>query len=184
MKKFIITGALILAIASSMVAGTLATYTKTLSPIEGEVAAKQFYIGASETYFPDIKLAPSEKTEWNFDVVNYQDSAQNTVTEVDTDLTVSLTVAAKDGKQPIDGLQVTVFDDNNNQLGTTIIKNGQMSFNVEKAFLANTKATRHFKLVADWKNPYAGDNTDTSNAENGNTTSIGITVTGTQCLHK
>lgn len=184
MKKTLIMGALIVAIASSMVAGTLATYTKTLAPITGDVAAKQFYIGTNETYFPNIKLAPSEKTEWTFDVVNFKADDTNVVTEVDTDMSVSLNVTAKDGKQAIDGLNVSIFDKDNTLLGTTIVKNGQMSFNIEKAFLANTKATQSFKLVADWKNPSAGDNVDTLNAENSNTTSIGVTVTGTQCLHK
>lgn len=183
MKKVLITGALILAIASSMVAGTLATYTKTLAPITGEVAAKQFYIGTNETYFPNIKLAPSEKTEWSFNVVNFNDSTKSVVTEVDTDMTVSLNIAAIDGKQAIDGLHVSIYDENNNQLGTTVVKNGQMSFNVEKAFLANTKATQSYKLVADWKNTFAGDNVDTLNAENNNSTSIAVTVTGTQCIH-
>lgn len=183
MKKALITGSLILAIASSLVAGTLATYTKTLSPITGEVAAKEFYIGTNETYFPNIKLAPSEKTEWTFNVVNFKDSETNVVNEVDTDMTISLNVTAKNGNEAIDGLNVSIYDDNSNQLGTTVVKDGQMSFNVEKAFLANTKSTQSFKLVADWKNPSAGDISDTQNAENNNATSIGVTVTGTQCLH-
>lgn len=182
MKKLLITGALILAIASSLVAGTLATYTKTLAPINGNVETKQFYIGTKETYFPDIKLAPSEKSEWTFNVVNYQDNDANVANEVDTDLNIALDVNAKEGKAAIDGLNVSIYDENNNQLGTTVIKNGHMSFNVEKAFLANTKATKKFKLVADWKNT-SGDNVDTLNAENNNSTSIGVTVTGTQCIH-
>ena len=126
MKKHIIIGALILTIATSMAAGTFATYTKTLSPITGSVATKSFYIGNNETYFPDIELAPSEKTEWDFEVVNF--NANGTVNAVDTDMTVSLNVAAEAGKQPIDGLNVSIFDENNNQVGSTVIKNGQMSF--------------------------------------------------------
>lgn len=182
MKKILITGALIMAIASSIVAGTLAVYTKTLAPISGQIETKQFYIGTKETYFPDIKLAPSEKTEWSFNVVNFKEDNAGIANEVDTDLTVSLDVKAKDGKEAIDGLNVSIYDENNNQLGTTVVKNGQMSFNVEKAFLANTKTTQKFKLVADWKNN-SGDLIDTLNAENNNTTSIGVTVTGTQCIH-
>ena len=183
MKKTLIMGALILSIVTSMIAGTLAIYSKTLAPITGEVTAKQFYIGTNETYFPNIKLAPSEKTEWNFNVVNFKDNETDLVTEVDTDMTITLNVTAKDGKDSIDGLNVSIYDDNNNQLGTTIVKNGQMSFNIEKAFLANTKDTQSFKLVADWKNPLAGDIIDTQNAENSNSTLIAVTVTGTQCLH-
>ena len=181
MKIQIIIGALILTIATSMAAGTFATYTKTLSPITGNVAAKSFYIGNNETHFPDIELAPSEKTEWNFEVVNF--STDGTVNAVDTDMTVSLNVAAKADKQAIDGLNVSIFDENNTQVGTTVIKNGEMSFNVEKAFIANTKATQKYKLVAEWKNSNGQNNVDTLNAENKNATAISVTITGTQCLH-
>ncbi|QNU65348.1 hypothetical protein EHE19_010385 [Ruminiclostridium herbifermentans] len=181
MKKHIIIGALILTIATSMTAGTFATYTKTLSPITGSVAAKSFYIGNNETYFPDIELAPSEKTEWNFEVVNF--NADGTVNAVDTDMTISLNVAAEADKQPIDGLNVSIYDENNNQVGTTVIKNGQMSFDVEKAFTANSKAAQKYKLIAEWKNSNS-NNIDTLNAENKNATAISVTITGTQCLHK
>ncbi len=179
MKKLLISTALVLAILTSLVAGTLATYTKTLAPITGSATAKQFYIGTSETFFPDIKLAPSEKDEWNFNVVNFKDG-ENGTTEVDTDITVTLNVSPKEGKQAIDGLHVSLYDSNNNQLGTTIVKSGEMSFNIENAFPANVKATKSFKLVADWKNPFAGDTVDTENAENNHSTSIGVTVTGSQ----
>ncbi len=181
MKKLLLTTALVLAIVTSLVAGTLATYTKTLAPITGSATAKQFYIGSSETFFPDIKLAPSEKNEWNFSVVNFKDG-ENGTTEVDTDITITLNVAAKDGKQAIDGLHVSIYDSDNNQLGTTIIKSGEMTFNIKNAFPANVKTTKSFKLVTDWKNPFAGDNVDTQNAENNHATSIGVTVTGTQNL--
>lgn len=181
MKKIILMGALILTIASSLVAGTLATYTKTLSPITGSVSAKSFYIGANQTVFPDIKLAPSEKSDWTFEVVNFK--ADGTINEVDTDMTITLNVAEKADKDAIDGLQVSIYDENNTQVGTTVVKSGQMSFDIEKAFLANTPTTQKFKLVADWKNPSAGDDVDTANAENQNATQISVTIRGTQCLH-
>ncbi len=181
MKKQLIMSVLILTIVTSMVAGTFATYTKTLSPITGSVAAKSFYIGTNETFFPDIELAPSEKTEWNFEVVNFNEAG--TVNAVDTDMTVLLNVAPKADKQAIDGLNVSIYDENNNQVGTTVIKDGQMSFDVEKAFVANTKATKKFKLVAQWNTSIDQDNVDTLNAESNNATSISITITGNQCLH-
>ena len=181
MKKQIMIGALILTIATSMAAGSFATYTKTLSPVIGSVTAKSFYIENNETYFPEIELAPSEKTEWNFEVVNY--NANGIVNGVDTDMTIALNVAAKANKQAIDGLNVSIFDDKNNQVGNTVIKNGQMSFNVEKAFKANIKATQKYKLVAEWKNNNGQNNIDNLNAENKNSTAISVTITGTQCLH-
>ncbi|PYG87093.1 hypothetical protein LY28_02476 [Ruminiclostridium sufflavum DSM 19573] len=182
MKKTIIMSALILTILTSIVAGTFATYTKTLSPITGNVSAKSFYIGTKQTVFPDIKLAPSEKSEWAFEVVNFKDDG--TVNEVDTDMTIQLNVAPKAGKQAIDGLHVSIYDESNKQLGTTVIKNGQMTFTVEKAFVANTRTTQRLKLVADWKNSFVGDNVDTANAENSNATAISVTITGTQNLRK
>ena len=177
MKKLLITCALILAIASSMVAGTLAVYTKTLEPVSGTISAKQFFIGTNETAFPDIKLAPKEKTQWNFSVVNFKD---NNVTEVDMDMKIDLSVAANNGKQAIDGLTVGMYDSAGNQLGASIIKNGQTSFSSDRACLANEKATRNFVLKAEWVDGVAGDTIDTANAMNANSTKISVTVTGIQ----
>jgi hypothetical protein len=179
MKKLIIMLGLVLSIVVSLVSGTLATYTRTLSPIEGQVAAKQFYIGASQTMFPDIKLAPGEKNSWRFDVVNFKD---NTVTEVDMDMSIVLSVEAIENKEPIDGLVVGLYE-NGNRLGTDIVRSGQAKFNVEKAFLASAKGTRSFEVRIEWKNGIVSDETDTKNMMNHNTSKISVTVTGTQCLH-
>lgn len=182
MKKIIITLALVLVIIVSLVSGTLATYTKTLEPIAGQVEAKQFYIGTAQTMFPNIKLAPSENTTWTFQVVNYQNS---TVTEVDMDMDmdIKLTVGSPEGKQPIDGLVVGLYE-NGKQLGTNIIRAGEMKFTIEKAFLAAEKSTRTFEIKVLWDNGISSDEVDTENADMQNTSKIGVTVTGTQCLHE
>lgn len=179
MKKLLIMLILVLSIVVSLVSGTLATYTTTLKPIEGKVAAKQFFIGASRTEFPNIKLAPGEKYTWNFDVVNFKD---NMTTEVDMDMDIVLSIGAGNNKQPIDGLVAGLYE-NGVKLGSDVVKAGEAKFTIEKAFMANIKNTRSFEIRVEWKNGLVSDETDTNNMENQNTSKIGVTVTGRQCLH-
>jgi len=173
MKKTLLILALILTIATSLVAGTLATYTKTLEPMEGEVTAKQFYIGATETAFADVKLAPSEEKTWNFSVINYQGDA---ATEVDMDLNIVVTV---DGD--IDGLNVALYE-GDTQFGETVVKNGTINVNIDKAFNKNVKEQRDFSVKVLWKNGQVTDAIDTANADEFAKTNIAVTVTGIQDL--
>lgn len=179
MKKIIIIAALVLCIAVSIVSGTLATYTKTLEPIWGEVAAKQFYIGTTQTMFPNIELAPTEEATWAFGVVNFQG---DTSTEVDMDMDIILTVGSPENNQPIDGLVVGLYE-NGKQLGTSIVRAGEMKYSIEKAFLASIKSTRIFEIKVLWDNGISSDEIDTINTELRNKSKIAVTVTGTQCLH-
>lgn len=180
MKKIMITMALVLCIIVSVVSGTLATYTKTLAPIKGEVSTKVFYIGTTQTMFPNIKLAPGEEAIWEFGVVNFKD---NSIAEVDMDMDIILTVGSSEEKLAIDGLTVGLFE-NGKQLGTSIIKQGQLQYSIEKAFLALTQSTRNFEIRILWDNTIASDETDTMNADLRNASQIAVTVTGTQCVHK
>lgn len=179
MKKILIMLILVLSIMASVVSGTLATYTTTLKPVEGQVEAKQFYIGTSQTMFPDIKLAPGEKDTWKFDVVNFKD---NIVTEVDMDMDIVLYVGSEQNKQPIDGLVAGLYE-NGIKLGSDVIRAGEAKFTIEKAFLANIKNTRSFEIRVEWKNGIVSDEIDTDNMENNNKSKIRVSVTGRQCLH-
>ena len=173
MKKTLLILALILTIATSLVAGTLATYTKTLEPMEGEVTAKQFYIGATETAFADVKLAPSEETSWDFSVINYQG---DTLTEVDMDLNIVVTVGGD-----IDGLNVALYE-GDTQLAETVVKNGTINVNIDKAFNKNVKEQRDFSVKVLWKNGQVTDAIDTANADAFAKANIAVTVTGIQDL--
>jgi len=173
MKKTLLILALVLTIVSSIAAGTLATYTKTLDPMAGEVTAKQFYIGGTETAIANVKLAPSEETKWNFSVVNYKDDI---VTEVDMDLNIVVDVNGD-----IDGLTVALFE-GDTQLGETVVKNGTINFSIDKALDKNVKAQRDFYIKVLWENGLASDATDTANADALAQTNIAVTVRGTQDL--
>lgn len=178
MKKVLTITALVLAIAVSLAAGTLAAYTKTLNPINGTVTAKQFYIGSPTTKFPDIKLAPGDSNTWDFSVVN-TDSNKN-VTETNMDLTIVVNVADKNGKGAIDGLVVGLYDNNDHLLGTAITKNGSTTYKIDNAFIANKADTLNYHIKTNWQNGLATDAVDTANADAGASTQISVTVTGTQ----
>jgi len=172
MKKTLFVLVLVLTIVSSLVAGTLATYTKTLEPMEGEVTAKQFYIGATETAFADVKLAPSEETSWDFSVINYQGDV---ATEVDMDLNIVVNV---DGD--IDGLKVALYE-GETKLGE-VTKEGTFNVNIDKAFNKNVKEQRDFSVKVLWKNGQVTDDIDTANADAFAKAKIAVTVTGIQDL--
>jgi hypothetical protein len=176
MKKALLISALILTIVSSLVAGTMATYTKTLDPIKGEVTAKQFFIEKSETAFANVKLAPSEETQWNFSIVNFKDGVATDVTEVDMNLNINVVV---DGA--IDGLNVGLYE-GDTQLGETVVKEGNISFDINKAFIKNVSDTRNFSIKVLWVNGQESDVTDTANADDIAKNNIAVTVTGTQNL--
>lgn len=179
MKKALIIFTLVLTIVTALTAGTLATYTKTLAPIEGSVAAKVFHVENSETTIANVRLAPTESTQWTFFVVNYQN---NVVTEVDMDLYITVNLGAKAGFDEIDGLTVGLFE-GDKQYGSTIIRNGTIDVEIGKAFLANEKSTRKFTLKVLWENGLVSDETDTHNADDHHTSKIAVTVTGKQCIN-
>lgn len=179
MKKALIILTLVLTIVTSLIAGTLATYTKTLTPVEGSVAAKVFYIENSETTIANVRLAPTESTQWTFFVVNYQDDI---VTEVDMDLYITVKLGAMAGFDEIDGLTVGLFE-GDKQYGSTIIRNGAIDVEIGRAFLANQKSTRKFTVKVLWENGLVSDDTDTHNADDRHTSKIAVTVTGKQCTH-
>ena len=179
MKKVLMVLALVLTIVTSLAAGTMATYTKTLTPMEGSVGAKVFYIENSETTIANVRLAPTESTQWTFSVVNFKN---NVPTEVDMDLYITINLGAKAGFDEIDGLTVGLFE-GDKQYGTTIIRNGTIDVEIEKAFLANQKSSRTFTLKVLWENGLVSDETDTHNADDQHTSKIAVTVTGKQCTH-
>jgi len=179
LKKALIIFTLVTMIAIALTAGTLATYTKTLNPIEGSVAAKVFYIENSETTIANVRLAPAESTQWTFFVVNYKN---NLVTDVDMDLYITVNLGEKPGFDEIDGLTVGLFE-GDKQYGSTIIRNGTIDVEIGKAFLANQKSMRKFTLKVLWENGLVPDETDNHNADDQHTSKIAVTVTGKQCIN-
>ncbi|WP_407314347.1 cellulose binding domain-containing protein [Desulfosporosinus sp. SB140] len=118
MKKTIFILALVLVMLSSIVAGTLAMYTVSIDNLaEGSVVAKEFVFvgGGTDTFQQGLKIAPSETTQWQFNVKNYKDS---TVSETDMYYKLTFNIQALTGKKAIDPLQVTVKDSKGNVLNS------------------------------------------------------------------
>jgi len=60
MKKLLLTVALVLAVVTSLVAGTMAAYTQTLDETSNPITAKTFNLtdSMSANYKQDLKVAP------------------------------------------------------------------------------------------------------------------------------
>jgi hypothetical protein len=76
MKRFLLTAALILAVVTSLTAGTLASYNQTLS-INGEVTSKKFEISAAggSEFNSGISVSPGTTQWYKFTVSNGSDVA-------------------------------------------------------------------------------------------------------------
>ncbi len=72
MKKFLLTAALILALVTSLTAGTMAYYTASIDTIEDTITTKTFKISASETgtFAETVKIAPGDKAVYKIVVNN------------------------------------------------------------------------------------------------------------------
>lgn len=153
MKKILIVGALALSVAVSMVSGTMATYTKTVDPLNGTVTAKYFNIENSSATEVNADLAPGEKTTWDFSVRNY--SGTDT-TEVNMDLILDLHVGNTEmfgmENNVLEGLEVKLYDseDLDTNLIDTINSSGRQGVTVKDAFKANVASEKTYKIVLDW----------------------------------
>ncbi|SHN48976.1 cellulose binding domain-containing protein [Desulfitobacterium chlororespirans] len=110
MKRVILLLALVLAMVSSITAGTLASYTVAIDNLAGgNVVAKEFiFVGeGTDTFQEGLKIAPSEILQWQFKVKNYE---RHVVTETDMYYKLTFDIFASPGKKAIDPLTVTVKD--------------------------------------------------------------------------
>ena len=157
---------LVLAITTSLIAGTMAYYTVTLDNlVQGEVVAKEFIFvekeGQQTLSFSD-KMAPGETVEWPFTVQNHKDGL---VTETDMYYRLTFVVGATDGKQAIAPLAVTV-----NGQTVTLKDDGTGTFITDGNFLLqspdNQQSDDH-RIVLTWPHgdndsAYAGNNFGTT----------------------
>lgn len=122
MKKTLTVLLLVLAITTSLIAGTMAYYTVTLDNlVQGTVTAKDFLMlvkGDSEEYITnqlkleDLLIAPGETVEWDFTVQNYGDQR---ITETDLYYRLTFSVDIPEGKSLIEPLVVTVLKGENSE---------------------------------------------------------------------
>lgn len=173
MKKTLVLLSLVLAIALSVLSGTLAVYTTTIADLaDGNVVAKEFILlkNGNDTFEEDVKIAPTEKVEWTFSVKNYDG---NIVSETAMDLTFTVKIAASTGKEAIAPLIVTI------KKGDTVVgaKTGTGSITFADEFALNEEGQAHtYTVIIYWPS----DDTDITYAGSGFGTAISVSVTGTQ----
>ncbi|HRX58239.1 MAG TPA: hypothetical protein P5075_05640 [Eubacteriales bacterium] len=101
MKKFILTVALVLAVVTSLVAGTMAAYTQQLDTTSEAITTKTFSIkgNMSDNFTKAIEIAPGESVEYKLEIKNDG--------EVNAKLNMKAAIVAAAGDE-INGLKLEV----------------------------------------------------------------------------
>lgn len=144
MKKFIFVSLLLLLMASSIVAGSLAMYTTSIDGIaSGSVLAKEFIFleDGTDSFQQGVKIAPAETVRWQFGVKNFDGQV---ITETDLYYKLAFHVSASAGKTAIEPLTVTVKDSSGNTL-SSVTGTGEMI--VTGAFPLSTAGQEQFYIV-------------------------------------
>lgn len=175
MKRTLMIFSLVLVIAVSLIAGTLAVYTTTIDKIaEGSVVAKEFVLleNGSDTFIQNVKIAPTETVRWQFSVKNYNETA---VSETAMDLDLKVNVGAAAGKAAIDPMVVTVKNEAGVVVGT---KTGAGSIEFKDGFgLSGAGQAHTYTVEINWP---SNDASDINYAGAGFGNAVVVSVTGTQ----
>jgi uncharacterized cupredoxin-like copper-binding protein len=160
MKKFFLIIALVLAVVSSLVAGTMAAYTQTLDIGSGNVLTKQFSISAEEskTFTQDVRLAPGDSVTYKVTVCN--DSGIKTAVHVD-------------------GQLVAVSGSGNTQLALSALCPGdtEAATTGNSAFTLDPGQSSELTFTVSW--PYGGDDgKDAQMMESGAASQLKVVITG------
>jgi len=118
MKKAFVTLVLLLAICTSILAGTMASYTTRLDNLaHGSVVAKEFIFleSGSDTFQENVKIAPTETVTWMFAVKNFDETY---VTETDLYYRITFNAVASPGKSAIDPLVISIKDEDGDLIDT------------------------------------------------------------------
>ena len=162
MKKIAFLLTLVLIMVSSIVAGTLAMYSVSIDNLaEGSVVAKEFiFVGeGTDTFQQGLKISPTETTQWQFKVKNYEN---HIVSETDMYYKLTFNVQALLGKSAIEPLKVTVKDSNGHVLNSVT---GVGTFDVSGSFpLAVNGQEQNYLVEINWP----GDGTSDINYAGGN----------------
>ncbi len=198
MKKALVVFALVLVIAVSIVAGTLAMYTTTISDLaSGSVVAKEFVFleDGLDSFSQDVKIAPSETTDpWTFRVKNFtgaNTTDHGTVSQTPMKMTITLDVGNIVGattgtvlRSAIGPLVVTVKEGTTEKvkfIGTVSGEDanngiGSVSFTDDNAFTADQALVHTYTVTATW--PDGTPVVDNANMNHGS--SIKVSAVATQ----
>lgn len=175
MKKTIITLVLVLLLATSVIAGTLAMYTTSIDALAGgSVVAKEFILtkGGTDTFAQNVKLSPGQSEEWKFSVKNYDGSV---ISETAMTLDIKVDVTAADGKEAIAPLVVSVKN-SDGEIAGTVTADGTIAFNDEFS-LSDIGQEEIYTVSINW--PGNGE-ADINYAGAGYGTKVIVSVTGMQ----
>ncbi|NMB41931.1 MAG: hypothetical protein GX996_08350 [Firmicutes bacterium] len=187
MKRTLLVAALVLAVSTSIIAGTLAMYTVSLPNLaEGSVVAKEFVLkpGETNTFSEEIVgIAPGETVDWDFSVKNYDGEI---VSETGMDLEFTVDITDTDENNAIAPLVVTIKDqdkEEGQEVVGTKTGTGTVTFTDEDGFEANVSGEKTYTVSIEW--PWETEDVndiDYAGADYG--TSIKVSVTGTQQQQK
>jgi hypothetical protein len=176
MKKVLWSAALVLAIAVSVISGTMALYTTSIDNVaSGSAVAKEFTLleNGTDTFVKNVKIAPTETVTWSFSVKNFSGSV---VSETAMGLAFTLNISAPDGQTAIAPLVVTVKDETGKVVGTQT-GTGTIAFNDDFA-LKTDGQTHTYSVSINW--PSSSQDAAYTNANGKYGTAISVSVTGTQ----
>ena len=181
MKKTLLIVALVLAITTSIIAGTMAYYTITLDDlVKGDVVAREFILksGKTENYEFSEQIEPGQIIKKTFAVKNFDDNA---ISETGMDLKFEVNVQG--GKYSlIQPLKYSILDKSGNELVAPESTKGEGSLNLTFADnfpLENVGQTKTYTLVIEWPGVTENVN-DIDYAGSRHGATITVSVTGTQ----
>ncbi len=157
MKKLLLTVALVLAVVTSLVAGTMAAYTQTLDTTSGTATAKTFQLTntKSTNFDQNLKVAPGGTYAYTVTIRNDG--------EVDSTITMGATLVDASGKA-IKGLVVERISGVSGLLGTVAADGKSVSLTTVGNTTAGVlKAGESATVTFNLKWPYVNDATNNAN---------------------
>jgi hypothetical protein len=169
MKKTLLIVALVLAITTSIIAGTMAYYTITLDDlVKGDVVAKEFILEHDGDKFQEnIKIAPGESRVWTFEIKNFKDDV---ITETDMDVTIDVGL-----ENLVEVNNITVPLKVSYVLQTDVEASDDT---FSELFTAKEKATKILTVTVEW--PWVTEGVDDIDFAGKNLGTLSVSVTGTQ----
>jgi len=175
MKKVLVVLILTLAICSSLIAGTLASYTINLDDFaSGSVVGKEFIFieDGTDTFQDDLKIAPDETIIWQFAVKNFEG---NLITETDLYYNIAFDVNATPEKSALDPLIIKLKDNTGTVIDTV---EGTGSVDVSGVFpLSAIGQSASFTVEIFWP---SNDEIDITYAGNNFGTTINVSAVASQ----
>lgn len=174
-KKSLLFALLALAIVSSLTAGTLAIYTKSVD-LKGNIEIKKFAFGATGGVANDataIKLAPQESQNYNFTINNFE--ADGAPSEVPLNYTIAIDFSNAATTMP--GLKASLKT-NGTEVATDT--SGIITYTAAKSE-ASVKTSLDYVLTLTWGGTDDAGHTDAGLAQSA-TEGLKIDITATQAI--